>query len=231
MLFLDVDDFKVVNDSLGHLVGDELLSAVAARVLSCVRRGGDTAARLRGDEFAILLEHSGEADATLTAERVLAALREPFELTGHAVHISASVGIVSCGSVPVQAEELLRDADVAMYHAKSEGKHRYAVFEPAMRDRLQARSELESELRRALALGQFTVHYQPVVDAADGRVASTEALVRWEHPVRGLCRPASSCHSPRTPGSSSASVRPSCARPAARRPPGGATTRRWPVCR
>ena len=187
VLFIDVDDFKVVNDSLGHVVGDRLLTAVAERVLSSVR-GQDTVARLGGDEFAVLLEGADETEAHGTAERVLAALRLPFDLPGHTVHVGASIGLVS-SSGEVQAEELLRDADVAMYRAKSDGKHRVVVFEQGMRDLLQARTELEAELRLAIALGQFTVHYQPVVDARSGRVASTEALLRWEHPRRGLVPP------------------------------------------
>ena len=187
VLFIDVDDFKVVNDSLGHVVGDRLLTAVAERVLAAVR-APDTVARLGGDEFAVLLEDTGEAEAARTAERVLGVLRAPFDLPGHTVHVGASIGLVT-SSGAVQAEELLRDADVAMYRAKSEGKHRYVVFESGMRDLLQARTELESELRRAVAEDQFRVHYQPVVDARTGRVASTEALLRWEHPRRGLVPP------------------------------------------
>ena len=190
VLFIDVDDFKVVNDSLGHLVGDRLLTAVAERV-SAGLRTQDTVARLGGDEFAVLLEESAGHHAAAAAERVLGSLREPFDLPdGQAVHVSASIGLVtSCGDAS-SAEELLRDADVAMYRAKSEGKSRYVVFEPAMRDRLQARTELESELRRAVLRDEFTVHYQPVVDARTGTVVSTEALLRWEHPRRGLVSPA-----------------------------------------
>ncbi len=121
---------------------------------------------------------------------MLQALRAPFSLAGQTVHVGASIGVVTSCGAPAQAEELLRDADVAMYRAKAEGKSRYVVFEPAMRDRLQARTELESELRRAVRGEQFTVHYQPVVDAAAGTVVSTEALLRWEHPRRGLVPPA-----------------------------------------
>jgi len=188
VLFIDVDDFKVVNDSLGHLVGDRLLSAVAERVLASLR-DADVVARLGGDEFAVLLEDTSPDDGLSAAERVLGALRTPFDLAGQTVHVGASIGIVTSCGAPGSAEELLRDADVAMYRAKAEGKSRYVVFEPAMRDRLQARSELESELRRAVREKQFTVHYQPVVDASAGAVVSTEALVRWEHPRRGLVPP------------------------------------------
>jgi diguanylate cyclase (GGDEF)-like protein len=189
VLFIDVDDFKVVNDSLGHLVGDRLLTAVAERISGCLR-AEDTVARLGGDEFAVLLENSNRELATATAERLLEALHAPFALLdGQHVHVSASIGLVgTCGSRGAP-EELLRDADVAMYRAKAEGKHRYVVFEPAMRDRLQARSELESELRAAVGTDQFCVHYQPVVDAARRTVVSTEALLRWEHPRRGPVPP------------------------------------------
>jgi diguanylate cyclase (GGDEF)-like protein len=189
VLFIDVDDFKVVNDSLGHLVGDQLLTAVAGRVLGSVR-SPDTVARLGGDEFAVLMESTGEDEAVRAAGRVLDALQVPFELPGHTVHVGASIGLVTSNTGRLQPEELLRDADVAMYRAKADGKHRYTVFEPPMRERLQARTELEFELRQALLLDQFVVRYQPVVDARTGRVASTEALVRWQHPRRGLVPPA-----------------------------------------
>jgi diguanylate cyclase (GGDEF)-like protein len=190
LLFIDVDDFKVVNDSLGHLVGDRLLSAVAERV-AAVLRTQDTVARLGGDEFAVLLEQSAAEEAPVTAQRVLHALSAPFELPeGQTVHVSASIGLVTSCGAGYSAEELLRDADVAMYRAKGEGKARYVVFEAAMRDRLQARTELESELRRAVLHEQFIVHYQPVVDARTGTVVSTEALLRWEHPRHGLVSPA-----------------------------------------
>jgi diguanylate cyclase (GGDEF)-like protein len=189
LLFIDVDDFKVVNDSLGHLVGDRLLSAVADRVASALRTQ-DTVARLGGDEFAVLLEQTAAEEAAVSAQRVLRALSEPFELPeGQTVHVSASIGLVTSCGAGYSAEELLRDADVAMYRAKGEGKARYVVFEAAMRDRLQARTELESELRRAVLREQFTVHYQPVVDARTGTVVSTEALLRWEHPRHGLVPP------------------------------------------
>ena len=189
LLFVDLDDFKVVNDSLGHLVGDRLLTAVAERVRAAVR-AEDTVARLGGDEFAALLDQTAERDAVLAAERLLAALAAPFELPGgQTVHATASIGIVTTRGAEHSAEELLRDADVAMYRAKAEGKQRCVVFEPAMRDRLQARSELESLMRQAVSTDQFVVHYQPVVDARAGRVVSTEALLRWEHPRRGLVPP------------------------------------------
>ena len=190
LLFVDLDDFKVVNDSLGHLVGDQLLTAVAGRVSACLRPV-DTVARLGGDEFAVLLEDSTIPAAQATAERLLDALRTPFDLPdATSVRVSASVGVVTTTGRQGSAEELLRDADVAMYRAKGDGKHRYVVFEQAMRDRLQARNLLECELHQAVASAEFVVHYQPVVDAASSAVVSTEALVRWQHPRRGLVPPA-----------------------------------------
>jgi diguanylate cyclase (GGDEF)-like protein len=175
LLFVDLDDFKIVNDSLGHLVGDQLLTAVAGRVSACLRPV-DTVARLGGDEFAVLLEDSTIPAAQATAERLLDALRTPFDLPdATSVRISASVGVVTTAGRQGSAEELLRDADVAMYRAKGDGKHRYVVFEQAMRDRLQARNLLECELHQAVASAEFVVHYQPVVDAASGAVVSTAA--------------------------------------------------------
>lgn len=188
VLFLDLDDFKLVNDGLGHLVGDELLSAVARRIEACTR-GVDTVARLGGDEFAILLQATGESSATRTAERILGALAEPFELSGQRVHVGASVGLVSATGGDLTALELLRDADVAMYRAKAGGKQRFVVFHSQMRDSLQAASQLKIDLRDAVAQGQLAVRYQPVVDAGTGQVVSTEALVRWQHPTRGLLGP------------------------------------------
>ena len=190
VLFVDVDDFTVVNDSLGHSQGDLLLTAVAERVQSTLR-AHDTVARLGGDEFAVLLESAGEREGVAAAQRILDALHAPFELAPEqAVHVGASIGLVTGSGAGSRPEELLRDADVAMHHAKIEGGRRFVVFEPAMRDRLQARTELERELRQAVATDVFTVHYQPLVDARTGAVVSTEALLRWEHPRRGLVSPA-----------------------------------------
>jgi diguanylate cyclase (GGDEF)-like protein len=187
VLFVDLDRFKVVNDSLGHSAGDALLEAVAER-LRAVVRAGEMVARLGGDEFAILLE--GE-DATAThavrvARRVGAALREPFFVADHEVTISASIGIASgCEAAP----DLLRDADVAMYRAKSSGKGKYRVFEPAMHADALARLELDAALRHAVDRDELVVHYQPIVDLADGRTVAVEALVRWQHPERGMVSP------------------------------------------
>ena len=190
LLFIDVDDFKLVNDGLGHLVGDRLLAQAGERICGAVR-APDTVARLGGDEFAVLLEDVTGDDAASTAQRVLDALTQPFRLPGgHTVHVGASVGLLAGdGRDAPSPEELLRDADVAMYHAKSAGKGRVVVFEPGMRLRLQARTELEHELRRAVERDELVVHYQPVVDLDRGRVTGVEALLRWQHPRRGLVPP------------------------------------------
>ena len=189
VLFIDLDDFKMVNDGLGHLVGDRLLAEAGERICRAVR-APDTVARLGGDEFAVLLEDVDTAAAATTAERVRLALSQPFPVAdGHAVHVGASVGLLAGTAGEGSAEELLRDADVAMYHAKDEGKGRVVVFEPRMRQRLQARTELEQELRTAVVSEQMVVHYQPVVDLARRRVTGVEALLRWQHPLRGLVPP------------------------------------------
>ena len=190
VLFIDVDDFKTVNDGLGHLVGDRLLAEAGERICAAVR-GIDTVARLGGDEFAVLLEGVSVEAAQVTAARVLDALRVPFSLPGGlGVHVGASIGLLCTDGRDGKAEELLRDADVAMYHAKGAGKGRVVEFEPGMRLRLQARTELEHELRRAVETDELVVHYQPVVDLAARRVSGVEALLRWQHPRRGLVPPA-----------------------------------------
>ena len=190
VLYLDFDRFKVVNDSLGHGVGDQLLVAIAERLLETVRPG-DTVARLGGDEFTILLEDLTDAsEATLVAERIQKSFSRPLELVEHKVHISASVGVVSSRVGYNEAEEVLRDADIAMYRAKALGKARYVVFETAMRERALGLMALEADLRRAVEAGAFEVHYQPIVSAPTGRPVGFEALVRWPHPVHGLVSPA-----------------------------------------
>ena len=189
VLFLDLDDFKKVNDSLGHPIGDELLVAAARRLQSCLRPA-DTAARLGGDEFAILLEDAtGEAEATLVAERVIQALAEPVDLQGREARIQASVGI-ALSTPAADANDLLRNADIAMYIAKSTGKGCYAIFEPTMHVAAVERLELESDLRHALERDELVIHYQPIVALATGRIVGVEALVRWNHPQRGLLGPA-----------------------------------------
>jgi diguanylate cyclase (GGDEF)-like protein len=186
VLFLDLDGFKVVNDSLGHLVGDELLVQVAQRIAGSLRRA-DTAARLGGDEFAVLVQDATTTDAAeRAAQRVIDALRQSFTVADREVFVSASIGIARGRS---EAETLLREADVAMYHAKALGKACYAVFEQHMHTAALERLELEADLRRGLDRGELELHYQPVFELATRRLRGVEALVRWRHPERGLVPP------------------------------------------
>jgi diguanylate cyclase (GGDEF)-like protein len=186
--FIDLDGFKTVNDSLGHHSGDQLLVAVAGRLAECLR-DSDTAARLGGDEFALLLEATDESGAAIVAERIQAALRESFELDGHEVGVSASIGISSSGPDTQDAGELMRNADAAMYVAKSKGKGRYECFSPSMHLDAFHRLQVEIELKRAIKRDEFVLQYQPVIDLHSGEISAVEALVRWEHPNRGLVPP------------------------------------------
>jgi len=189
VLFLDLDRFKLVNDSLGHTLGDQLLIEVARRLESCVRLG-DTVARVGGDEFAILLEETGDiSDATRVAARVHEALSVPCGLDGREVFTSASVGIAMSATGYESPERVLQDADTAMYRAKSIGKARSEVFDEAMRERALVRLRMESDLRRAVEREQFELLYQPIVSLGSGRVLGFEALARWRHPERGLILP------------------------------------------
>jgi diguanylate cyclase (GGDEF)-like protein len=192
VLFLDLDDFKNVNDSLGHDTGDRVLEEVARRLEDCMRPV-DTAARLGGDEFAVLIHDTeSELHAVEIAQRVMDALALPIALRGRDVSIAASVGIAfsDLGAAGgAGAEELLRNADAAMYMAKDGGKGHYRVFQPEMHAKALARLELKSDLQRALDDGEFTLRYQPIMDLARGDMAGMEALVRWEHPVRGTVAP------------------------------------------
>ena len=189
VLFADLDNFKVTNDSLGHKIGDELLKAVAERLKTCLRPE-DTAARLGGDEFTILVEDVASVDEGVQiAERIADVLQPPFTLEGQEVFITTSIGIALNISTQERAEDLLRHADLAMYRAKHRGKARYEVFEPNMSIEALRRLRLENELRRALERGEFKVYYQPIVTIEDGRIVAAEALVRWEHPQRGLLLP------------------------------------------
>jgi diguanylate cyclase (GGDEF)-like protein/PAS domain S-box-containing protein len=194
VLFVDLDDFKIVNDSLGHESGDLLLVEVAGRLRSCVRPG-DTVARLFGDEFAVLLESPTAGDeAQMVAARVLERLQTPFEINGREIFASASIGITDC--VPVRdadqdlhqerPADVLRRADLAMYTAKRRGKNGYEVFSPSMNTRVFERMELENQLRRAVEREEFVVHYQPIIDLNTGAIRGVEALARWNHPERGL---------------------------------------------
>ncbi|MDP9372722.1 MAG: EAL domain-containing protein, partial [Chloroflexota bacterium] len=190
LLFLDLDRFKVINDSLGHDVGDRLLVAVAARLRDCVRPQ-DLVARFGGDEFTILLRDLADAgEATGVAGRVIDALQAPFTVGGREIVTSASIGIVLRPPDGEPAAHLLRDADVAMYRAKARGRAHYAVFDPSMSAAALARLEGEHDLRRGLERGEFRVYYQPQVALATGRMTGMEALVRWAHPARGLLPPA-----------------------------------------
>jgi len=188
ILFLDLDDFKSVNDSLGHAAGDQLLLAAAHRISECVRPS-DTLARFGGDEFAVLLEETSAPDgAVRTAERVLASLQAPFVLEGREVSVRSSVGIAF--SAPgLDADRLLRNADVAMYRAKSQGKGRYALYAPEMHDAIVRRMHLRTELERAMEHDELFLAYQPIVDLDSGALVGIEALLRWNHPRRGHLHP------------------------------------------
>jgi diguanylate cyclase (GGDEF)-like protein/PAS domain S-box-containing protein len=188
VLFLDLDDFKHVNDSMGHTAGDQLLQAVAARLEASVRLA-DTVARLGGDEFAVLVEEvAGREGAEMVAARVLDSLADPIVLGSTEVFVRASVGLALRGGDET-ATELLRNADVAMYLVKSNGKGHVAVYEAAMHAMALERLELEADLRRALERGEFELHFQPIVTMRTRRIAGFEALVRWRHPARGLVMP------------------------------------------
>ncbi|MBI3857862.1 MAG: EAL domain-containing protein [Planctomycetes bacterium] len=188
ILFLDVDRFKDVNDSLGHLKGDLLLTAIARRLETCVRPG-DTVARLGGDEFTILLDDMRDpADAVQVANRILEQMGKPFLLEGHEVFATVSIGIAP-GAHYEKPDDLLRDADTAMYRAKERGKNCYEVFDTAMHSRAVARLQLETDLRRAIERKEFRVYYQPIVSLLTNGLAGFEALVRWQHPQKGLVPP------------------------------------------
>jgi diguanylate cyclase (GGDEF)-like protein/PAS domain S-box-containing protein len=189
VFFLDLDRFKLVNDSLGHLIGDQLLIAAARRLKSCLHTG-DIVARLGGDEFAILMQETKYvSDATNVAERIQKALSQPFNLNGQEVFSSVSIGIALSESGYERPEDLLRDADTAMYRAKALGKARCEMFDTEMRDRAVARLQLETDLRRALERREFQVYYQAITSLVTGRISGFEALVRWQHPTRGLISP------------------------------------------
>jgi diguanylate cyclase (GGDEF)-like protein len=186
VLFLDIDRFKLINDSLGHAAGDELLREVAARLTASVR-AGDTTARFGGDEFAILLEDiDGREDAERVAMGILGSLRAPLSLAGRDVFVTSSIGIAMAAD---RADDLIRDADLAMYHAKAAGKGRYATFQPEMHAAVVERSELEVELQGAAGRNELVLHYQPIVALDSEEIIGVEALVRWQHPTRGLVSP------------------------------------------
>ncbi len=198
VLFMDLDGFKMINDSMGHLIGDQLLLGVAHRLEKCLRstdtvaRLGETftVARLGGDEFTVLLDDIKDpGDAKRAADRMMKALASPFILGGKEVFTSVSIGIALSTSAYEQPEEMLRDADTAMYRAKALGKARYEVFDADMRASVMARLQLETDLHRALERGELRNFYQPIVALATGEIAGFEALLRWQHPTRGLLGP------------------------------------------
>ncbi|MBD2837256.1 EAL domain-containing protein [Pseudomonas sp. JM0905a] len=189
VLFIDLDRFKLVNDSLGHLAGDLLIVQVATRLGSCLRQT-DTLARMGGDEFTILLDCIGNSEAPASvAERLLNALEPPFLVNGEQLYISASIGIASSDLGYESAEEILRHADLAMYRAKTLGKHRFELFDHSMHELAVGRLNLETRLRNALQNGEFVLHYQPIVHLASGRLAGVETLVRWQKPSGELVYP------------------------------------------
>jgi diguanylate cyclase (GGDEF)-like protein len=189
VLLLDIDEFKAINDSHGHHAGDELLRAVADRLRGCLREG-DTAARLGGDEFALLLDRSGgEIDAVTVAKRLLEDFDKRIDVAGERVRVHVSIGIAVGAPGKDAPDEMLRRADVALYEAKRRGKNQYRIFHPSMRDALRKRRTLAFELERAVSAEELSVVYQPVVSLADCRPVALEALVRWNHPERGLVPP------------------------------------------
>ena len=190
MIFLDLDDFKTINDSLGHVAGDRVLREVAKRLETSIRVS-DTAARFGGDEFAILLEDTtGPREVADTAERIVEHLTKPLQIEGKEIVVRASLGLsILDHQSAVGAEELIRNADAAMYIAKRDGKGSYRRFEPTMHSDVLARLELRADLQRALVNDEFELYYQPVIRLSDATATGVEALVRWRHPERGLIGP------------------------------------------
>ncbi|WP_335977818.1 MULTISPECIES: putative bifunctional diguanylate cyclase/phosphodiesterase [Streptomycetaceae] len=188
--YLDLDGFKAINDTLGHRVGDELLAAVADRLLTCAGPGGHLAARLGGDEFALLLRDStGTGQATALAEAVLEAFRQPFDVAGHRLAVSASIGVVEREAHGTTPTGLMQAADTTLYWAKDDGKGRWTLFDPERNEHRMTRQSLSSTLRQAVERGEFVLEYQPLVALGSGEVRGVEALVRWEHPRFGRLAP------------------------------------------
>lgn len=230
LLFVDLDHFKVVNDSLGHDAGDQLLCDVAKRLARCLREG-DTLARLGGDEFTVLLSDGANREPVAVARRIASRLESPFELSGQSVFVTASIGIAVGVAMHDRPEALLRDADAAMYVAKARGRSRHAEFEPSMHARAVTRLTIENDLRRAIDDEQFELHYQPIQWLAADQIVGVEALVRWRRPDGTLVPRASSSRSPTRPGSSARSVAGCCTRRADNSPAGGPTCPKRPSCR
>jgi len=190
VMFLDLDRFKIVNDTLGHTMGDRLLKAVANRLQGCLR-GGDTLSRFGGDEFTLLLpEVRTRDDVVVIASKILDKLAAPFVIDGHELFVGASIGIAMYPEAGDSVEALIQSADIAMYHVKGRGKNGYQFFSDDMNHKFSTRLSLERELRAALSTGQLRVYYQPQVDLTDGSIVGVEALVRWQHPRHGLIEPA-----------------------------------------
>ena len=223
VLFVDLDQFKLVNDNFGHAAGDELLIDVAGRLRACIRSdlrrtgaGESVVARIGGDEFAIFLGNiQQDTDASAIATRLLERLGEPFYFEGRRLLVSASIGIAlsTTGSTP---EELLSNADTAMYLAKTSGKSRFKFFNESLREQVATRFEIETDLRKAIDAHQFVIHYQPIVSATDQQIRGFEALVRWNHPECGRFNPENLFPSPREVNSSSSLAAGFCARLATR---------------
>ena len=189
VLFVDLDRFKVVNDSLGHVVGDELLIAIARR-LEASLRPGDTVARLGGDEFTVLVDRvTDQREAELVTDRIRNALAVEYAIRDNGVYVTTSVGIALNSPDHKRPDDLLRDADLAMYRAKSRGKARHEVFDAGLRDEMHTLMRIENDLRRSIERAEFVMHYQPIVSLNSGKVAGYESLIRWEHPERGLVPP------------------------------------------
>jgi len=190
VLFIDLDRFKLVNDTLGHRAGDELLKQAAGRLGQCVR-ASDTVGRFGGDEFGAIVSDLGQpADASVVADKIIAALARPFDVDGHETFISASVGITLFPLDGDDAGVLIMNADAAMYRAKEQGRDNFQYFTPEMNERARERVHMEAALRRALERREFLLHYQPKIDARTGAVCGLEALMRWLHPEKGLVSPA-----------------------------------------
>src|SRR6202166_4155447 len=188
ILFLDLDGFKNINDSLGHAIGDKLLQSVAARLLGCVRKS-DTVSRQGGDEFVVLLpEVTHAADAAISAAKIITELKNAHSIGEHQLHVTVSIGVSTYPDHGENGETLIKNADTAMYHAKQCGRNNYQFFKPDMRLRAVERQSLEGQLRYAIERQELLLHYQPKVNLKSGAITGVEALIRWQHPLRGLLR-------------------------------------------